>query len=158
MDTDKMISLGRREDRFWYLEIVICKNAEILFDAAEDPTGNGYKDEARHAVDEAQTALYSACCGYAETSGTFGDWTGGRYGSQRDAYGYQVLRGVAARVWSVEIDEDGEEYGRAYLMGLPNAPEEMRRVPETILDSVNFVCNAAYQAISRVVDPILASD
>ena len=150
MNTDRIINLGKHGKNYWYLDLVVCTNAEVLFGSAEDPSGNGYRDEAREAREAVQTVIWEACRDFARQSNDFAAWNGGRYDGQRNAYGYVCWGGLAYRVLSAEPnDEDGDEDGDATVVGLAGAPPEIR-------DEVNRICTAASKAIAAVVKRTLA--
>ena len=146
MRTDNKICMGLHAGKVWYLDLVICSNAQVLFSAAEDPTGNGHKGEARQAVDAAESAVWKVCSDYPRMNNDFSEWNGGRY--SRD---YQTGGGLAYRVLSAEPSEhrgDNEE-DDAIVVDMSNAPEEIR-------DIVNRIVDVARAAIAEVVKRVMA--
>ena len=152
MRTDNKICMGLHAGKVWYLDLVICSNAEVLFSAAEDPSGNGHADEARLAVNAAQDAIWAACNDYAAKNNDFSAWNGGRYGGQRNAYGYQAWSGLAFRLLSAEPNEDGEDNqdDDSIVVRVADAPGEVREI-------VDRICCAASDAITKIVNQTLKS-
>jgi len=149
MNTDRIINLGKHGENHWYLDLVVCTNAEVLFGSAEDPSGNGYRDEAREAREAVQTVIWEACRDFARQNNDFDAWNGGRYGGHRNGYGYECYSSLAFRVLAVPLDGDGDEDGDATVVGMADAPEAIR-------DEVNRIWTAASKAIAEVVKRTLA--
>jgi len=146
MDYNNKINLGRYGNESWWLELVICSNPRILFNAADDTTQNSFIEGARNAVDAAQEAICEVCGDHAETDDNFDTWNGGRYGSGADIHGFQTRQGIAFRLFVVDL---GDRIHTVKM--LPDALTEIR-------DMVNLICDGASAAIAEVVSQILAKN
>lgn len=90
--------VGRSNTYVYGVGFVICGNAEELAGGTEDPTGNGWSDEAAEAFGEAAGVIQRAGYDYADES-AFRDWNGGRY--YRKAH-------VHAEWWRAPVGVEGE--------------------------------------------------
>ncbi len=144
------IEIGHHSGGAYWLELVLCRNAEVLFGGAEDPTGNGFADEACEAVVAAQTAIERELGGLANTDGHYPNWNGGRYGAQCRANGYEFMGHLVARVWAAGLDEGGLPEGDAEVVPYADSPASVR-------DLAFKVGTLVEKAIAEVVNNALTA-
>lgn len=144
------IEIGNHSGGTYWLELVLCRNAEVIFGGAEDPTGNGFADQACEAVCQGQEAILAELRDTANTDGHWPNWNGGRYSSQALMYKYEPMGHLVARVWAAPIDEDGLPEDDAEIVPFADAPAAVR-------DLANRVCEKANAAIDQVVKNALAA-
>lgn len=138
-------------------ELVICGNAECIFDRIPDPSGNGWRDEADEAVTAACEVFRNVLGEDPEIDKEYRNWFGGRYGSQSPMFGYRpVGAGAVARVYKYigEVDEDGEP-----VNGWPHLAWDLMDwscVPASIRDEIERAGSEAESKLEMVKAKTLA--
>lgn len=132
--------IGRNETTIYGARLAVCGNAEVMSGGEQDPTGNGWRDEAAEAFRAATGVITAAGFDYKEVR-EFRAYNGGPR---------KQLVEVDFFAAQIEVDEDGEErdgeYRAIWIEGPGATP-----VPEEIRAEVERVAAAAIDAMSSLM-------
>lgn len=148
MERESITHIGRDETGMFGVAIYICGNAEVIADAIEDPSGNGWADEAHEATGAAIAALHSIAPLYADytVESSFAAYKGG----PRKSLGEVVL--FIANI-DREINDDGSDgdeiIGEWRVAQKDEVPEKLRAQVAAIEAAMTAAMEAAIDELIR---------